>query len=53
MEKTIKGKTAEVWFELGLSEKEPEKGVEYYTKTLEINPKDGIEKLTWDTVGVN
>ncbi|MCL0095377.1 tetratricopeptide repeat protein, partial [Dehalococcoidia bacterium] len=33
-------KTAEEWFNLGSKAKEPEKKVEYYTKALEIDPKN-------------
>ena len=38
--KRIEGKTAEEWYKLGLKSKNPEEEVGYYTKCLELNPKD-------------
>ena len=38
--KRIEGKTAEEWFELGLKEKDPKKRIEYYSKCLELDPKN-------------
>lgn len=46
--KRRKGKTAEEWRELGLNAKDPEEAVEYYTKCLELNPKDAE---AWDSKG--
>jgi tetratricopeptide (TPR) repeat protein/serine/threonine protein kinase len=38
--KKIEGKTAKEWFDLGYNAKDPEEKIEYYTKCLEIDPKD-------------
>lgn len=46
--KRRKGKTAEEWRELGLNAKDPDEAVEYYTKCLELNPKDAE---AWDSKG--
>ena len=46
--KRRKGKTVEEWRELGLNAKDPEEAVEYYTKCLELNPKDAE---VWDSKG--
>jgi len=43
-----KGKTAEDWFELGLEEKDPKKKIEYYSKCLELDPKDAV---AWNNKG--
>jgi len=46
--KKIEGKTAEEWFDLGLKEKDPKKQIEYYSKCLELDPKDAI---AWNNKG--
>ncbi|RZB29436.1 MAG: hypothetical protein AEth_01164 [Candidatus Argoarchaeum ethanivorans] len=38
----LKGRTARDWFDEGYEAKDPKKKVEYYTKALEIDPKDVI-----------
>ncbi len=43
-----KEKTAREWFVLAYNEKDPKKTVEYYTKCLEIDPKDGV---AWNNKG--
>ena len=40
--KKIEEKTAEEWFKLGRKEKDPEKKIEYYSKCLELDPKNAV-----------
>ena len=46
--KKIEGRTAEEWFDLGYKEKDPKKKIEYFTKCLELNPKN---KVAWEDKG--
>jgi len=39
-EEKIEGKTAEEWFDLARKAKEPKKEIKYYTKGLELDPKN-------------
>ena len=39
-EKRIEGKTAKEWFGLALKEEDPEKKIRYYSKCLELDPKN-------------
>lgn len=47
-ERKIEGKTAEKWFDLGYEEKDFGKKIEYYSKCLELDPKNAV---AWNNKG--